>query len=410
MHGRDPRVVRAADLAIDRVLPGVEAACALPLASDARRVLLTGANGFLGRALLLELLERSDAEVVCIVRAADDASARARVLEGGGPLAERRRAHASRVTVYAGDLALPRLGLATALYEELAATIGRVVHCGALVNHTLGFRDLWEPNVLGAVEIMRLATTRRRKPIAFVSSIGVAAGLRRDTPIREDEAAAALRPGFPVSAEYGAGYSATKWAGEVLLEGLADRCDLPLQIFRCGLVLADRRDGSQINETDLYSRLLVGLARTRVAPPSFYAPGVPGRLDGLPVDFVAREIVSRALASGTSRIRMHLSNDEGPSLDEIAGWVGSAGIPLERCATHAAWFARFSTALEQLDEATRRRSPFAVLTRWSKPVGEPALRFETAGLRAALEARGEAPPAIDEAFVHACLRGLGLVA
>ena len=62
IHGQDTAVIRAADLDLDRFLPAAEGSVAPTPASELplepERVLLTGANGFLGRFLLLDLLQR----------------------------------------------------------------------------------------------------------------------------------------------------------------------------------------------------------------------------------------------------------------------------------------------------------------------------------------------------------------
>ncbi|MDW6064729.1 SDR family oxidoreductase [Streptomyces sp. FXJ1.4098] len=73
-----------------------------------RRILLTGATGFLGGHMLLDLLRYSDAHVYCLIRAADEEEATSRL---GTALAgfalpwssEIRR----RVTVLPGDLRRP---------------------------------------------------------------------------------------------------------------------------------------------------------------------------------------------------------------------------------------------------------------------------------------------------------------
>ena len=62
IHGQDTAVIRAADLDLDRFLPAAEGQAAPTPASELPAepavALLTGANGFLGRFLLLDLLQR----------------------------------------------------------------------------------------------------------------------------------------------------------------------------------------------------------------------------------------------------------------------------------------------------------------------------------------------------------------
>ena len=75
-----------------------------------RRSFLTGATGFLGMEVLARLLERTDREVVALVRAADDAAAEARldgVLDDALP---RPAPYRGRVRALAGDLTTPGLG------------------------------------------------------------------------------------------------------------------------------------------------------------------------------------------------------------------------------------------------------------------------------------------------------------
>lgn len=52
-----------------------------------------------------------------------------------------------------GDLSKPNLGLGLDLYKELATDLDTVVHNGALVNHAFTYEQLFEPNVLGSVEV-----------------------------------------------------------------------------------------------------------------------------------------------------------------------------------------------------------------------------------------------------------------
>ncbi|RIJ20763.1 acyl-CoA synthetase, partial [Clavibacter michiganensis subsp. insidiosus] len=81
VHGADASTLRVGDLRLDRVLGGIPTP--VPRASAARpgsrTVLLTGANGYLGRFMAIDWLERLAPEggtLVCVVRGADDADAR----------------------------------------------------------------------------------------------------------------------------------------------------------------------------------------------------------------------------------------------------------------------------------------------------------------------------------------------
>jgi fatty acid CoA ligase FadD9 len=127
---------------------------------DVRGVLVTGANGFLGRFLCLEWLERMakvGGKVVCIVRGRDDAEARARVAEvfdRGDPELKRHfdELAALCLEVLAGDLAEPDLGLRAADWKRLSETLDLIVHPAALVNHMLPYSSLFGPNAVGTSE------------------------------------------------------------------------------------------------------------------------------------------------------------------------------------------------------------------------------------------------------------------
>ena len=75
-------------------------------------LLLTGATGFVGMEVLARVLERTDRDVIALVRAADDAAAQARVDELLKTLvAPRLRPRGVRVRALAADLEAPGLGL-----------------------------------------------------------------------------------------------------------------------------------------------------------------------------------------------------------------------------------------------------------------------------------------------------------
>src|SRR5262249_48726095 len=108
-----------------------------------RRILLTGATGFLGGHLLLDLSRHSDAHVACLVRADDDEAAQTRLGEALQSFqlpwsVEVRR----RITVLAGDIRQPRLGLSDERWEALAAEADAIVNVAAAVDFLRGYASL----------------------------------------------------------------------------------------------------------------------------------------------------------------------------------------------------------------------------------------------------------------------------
>lgn len=426
VHGAGAKTVRAEDLRIAKFLAPEEIevarastpASALPPRAEV--ALLTGANGFLGRFLALELLEQLAGEgtrLYALVRAPNDASALerlARAYDTDPALARRFEAASAggRLAVLAGDLMKPRLGLAEEVYARLAGEVDLLVHNGALVNHAFGYAQLFEPNVLGTVEVMRLALAGQRKSIAYVSTVGVLRAL--DRSVREDEDARSFYTELPTEVGYAAGYSATKWASELLLRDLHDELGVPVTVFRPSGIMAHTSYRGQINAPDFFTRLLAGIVFAGIAPASFYAEGAPDEArhyDGLPVDVMARAIVAPSVnrqgAKGDESYNVvNAHRDDGISLDVIMAWVRSAGYRVERIADYDAWYRTFHDRLVALSEAKRHHSPLAILHAWERPQGERAVLADNALLRARLRAISATLaelPHLSEALIHKTL-------
>ncbi|WP_438010805.1 thioester reductase domain-containing protein [Sorangium sp. So ce321] len=453
VHGVGAQVLRADDLRLDRFLAPEEiaaasrAAPATALPPEAEVVCLTGANGFLGRFLLLELLELlpvGRGKVYCVVRA-PDASVAARRLreafEGSDPaLLDRFDALSAhgRLEVLAGDLMKPRFGLPDAQYDRLCDEVDTLVHNAALVNHAFSYAQLFEPNVLGTVEAIRMALRWRKKAVSFISSVSVAGDMERAGPILEEEDGRALWSERPVDGGYAAGYGTSKWACEVLLRDASEQHGIPVMVFRCSMIMAHSEYQGQVNTTDFLTRLLCGIVSTGLAPRSFYASaasgegGAPGsHFDGMPVDFVARAIAAvtahreagRAPQPRASYETYHVVNphwDDGVSLDSFVGWAQSMGYPIARVEEHAAWYRMFSERLQALGEEQRQHSPLPILHQWERPLRvEAQLRFDAqrlarrlAELAHARDGRLAGIPGVNEAFFRRYLKDvarLGLI-
>ncbi|WP_067722775.1 carboxylic acid reductase [Nocardia yamanashiensis] len=409
-----PGEIRASELTLDKFIDAetLYAATSLPSApAEPVTVLLTGANGYLGRFLLLEWLERMDHDagrVICVVRGSDAESARARldtVFDSGDPelLAHYRDLAARRLEVLAGDIGEPNLGLTEPDWQRLAATVDLIVHPAALVNHVLPYDQLFGPNVVGTAEIIRLALTTQRKPVTYLSTVAVAAQVAPDAfeengDVREFSAVRSVDDG------YANGYGNSKWAGEVLLRDAHDRFGLPVAVFRSDMILAHSRFRGQFNLPDMFTRLMLSLLATGIAPKSFYATNSHGNrraahYDGLPADFTAAAItvLGAANVSGFATYDVINPHRDGISLDTFVDWLIEAGQPIERIDDYAEWFARFETALRALPERRRRDSVLPLLHAYRRPAPPlpgaalPAEHFQAAVRTARIGPTGTIP-------------------
>ncbi|OMC44486.1 carboxylic acid reductase [Mycobacterium sp. IS-1264] len=384
VHGRDAVEVHANELTLDKFIDGATLAAAPTLpgpAAEVRTVLLTGATGFLGRYLALEWLERMDpvdGTVIALVRARSDEDARPRLdktFDSGDPdlLAHYQALAADHLEVLAGDKGEADLGLDAQTWQRLADTVDLIVDPAALVNHVLPYGELFGPNALGTAELIHLALTTKIKPYIYVSTIGVGdqiqpATFTEDADIRQISATRAINDG------YANGYGNSKWAGEVLLREAHDLCGLPVAVFRCDMILADTTYAGQLNVPDMFTRMMLSLAATGIAPASFYELGADGNrqrahYDGLTVEFIADAICTVGAQSANGFRTFHVMNpyDDGIGMDQFVDWLIDAGCAIQRVDDYGDWLRRFENSLRGLPEKQRNASLLPLLHNYQKP-------------------------------------------
>ncbi|MGF6885677.1 fatty acid CoA ligase FadD9 [Nocardia sp. GAS34] len=435
VHGRDATVARVADLTLDKFIDvqTLEAAPALEAPTGTvTTVLLTGANGYLGRFLCLDWLERLapiGGRLICLARGADPIAARQRIEaaidSGDAELSQHFRDLADKhLEVLVGDVGAAHLGVDTPTWNRLAESVDLIVHVAAMVNHVLPYSQLFGPNVVGTAEIIKLGITKRLKPIDYISTVAVTA-LPDGSFVGEDVDVRAASPSRSLDASYASGYATSKWAGEVLLREAHDLCGLPVAVFRSDMILAHSRYSGQVNVTDMFTRLVLSLVTTHIAPRSFYqldAAGNPQRAhyDGLPADFTAAAIATLGgIITGEYRTYNVLNTyDDGISLDTFVDWLTAAGNKIDRIENYSEWLIRFEAALQALPEDQRKNSVLPLLSAYARPAAPmpkapmPAEKFRAAVQSVAIDSAKDVPhltePLIDKYVTD--LQQLGLLA
>jgi thioester reductase-like protein len=240
-------------------------------------VFLTGATGFLGMEVLARLLER-DRDVVCLIRAADQAGAEERLDGVLATLWDDPARYRERARAVAGDVTRPGLGIDPTARTSLAEDVGSVLHCAASITFDLPLEEARLINVEGTREVIGFAreakTLGRLERFVHVSTAYVSG----------------RHPGVFGEGELDAGqtfrntYEQTKWEAEHVLAA-AD--DLAPAIARPSIVMGDARSGWTPAFNVLYWPLRAfsrGLFDEVPARPE-------GHVDVVTVDYVAAALV-----------------------------------------------------------------------------------------------------------------------
>ncbi|OFA07178.1 non-ribosomal peptide synthetase [Duganella sp. HH101] len=374
------------DLAAQAVLPAdIEPARAAPPAAPRaapRSVLITGATGFLGAYLLRDLLDATDAEIVCLVRAATLPECLQRIRANLQSYGLWRDGDERRIVPLQGDLAAPDLGLDTDTFAAMAARVDAIFHNGGQVNFLAPYESLAAANAGGTLAVLRLASSVRIKPVHLVSTLGVY--------VTEDQLEATVRErSAPPKAEgQQGGYNQSKWVAEQL--ALAARArGLPVAVYRPARITGDSRTGG-CNLGDYFSSWIKGCVQLGLAP----------RLDGdgfdmAPVDYVSRAIVQLALGAGDQNGNFHFLNPHRMSLGELVATLRAAGYALDQ-ADYGTW----RTALQ--DAAAKSRdnalATFAPLFPEQVDPREPA--FDCSATMGAVAPLGTVCPPADRTLLE----------
>ncbi len=266
-------------------------------------ILLTGATGHVGMALLPRLHADPTAQVLCLVRARDDAHLALRrdtlLTEGVDP---------ARLHVVAGDVTAPDLGLSEADRARVEAEVTATMHSAASVRFDMPQDKAAQENITSTTSMLALAR-RLTERGGFVRHDHVStAYIAGDRVGRVLEAERDEGQGFRNSYEW----SKCQAEGHVraaMAEGL------PCAVVRPSIIVGDSRTGATQAFNVLYWPLML---YTRGWWRLF--PGrVDTRVDIVPVDFVADAIATLRASPATLGRTFHLAaGDDAPTVEVLA--------------------------------------------------------------------------------------------
>ncbi len=292
-----------------RVLPETRA-------GDRRKVIVTGANSFIGVHAVEALLAGGATAVACLVRELPGQPAASRFSEA---LKEYRLEHldTSRVRVYPADVSQPRLGLACEVYDALARDFGVLVHNAAQVNHVMDYGSLVPDNVDPVRECLRLCETHCKKVLNFISTLSACSSIDAEGYVLELPAEATL----PIYIKNG--YNLSKWVAERLL-GRAVAQGAWVNILRPGNISFNSRNGVCQPRKNRLMLMLKGSLQLGLMPRQEV------NFDLMPVDFFARFLAFHCGQFDSERSVFNLHNPQPLSWDDYLNAFSQAGHAFDR--------------------------------------------------------------------------------
>jgi thioester reductase-like protein len=340
-----------------------------------RPILLTGATGFVGMAVLARLLAAGH-EVHCLIRAGDDAEADSRLR---AVLSRVEAPSTGRAVAIAGDLTAPRLGLGER-HDEIAARVSTVIHSAASVAFDLPIEEARAINVEGTRRVLDFAAAvPGLRRVAYVSTAYVA-GNRRGTVYEDDREPGTFRNSYERSKHEA--------------EGLVRSSTLPWTIARPSIVVGESTTGWTASFNVLYGPL-------RAFDAGAY-PVLPARrrspVDVVPVDYVADAVAALAHHPEAEGGTFHLT--AGANTSTVGEIMGLATGRFDRRAprlvpprayrklVHPLLLRRVAPSTRRLLERSEVYFPYFAMR----------LRFDDARSRALLAPMGIAPARLDDYF------------
>lgn len=281
-----------------------------------KRLLLTGACGFIGHHFAEYLLRNTDWEVVCIDRL-DDAGNQARFVAATGWPASRKRISISWHDLRAAANAEVTAGMLTGSGAFTARPFDYVVHMAAGSHVDRSVRDpmgFIQDNVVGTAHLLDLC----RAP-GFLAAGAKINHFSTDEVYGPAPSGTAFRVSAPLNPQNP--YAATKAGAEMICSSYAATYGLPIAITRCTNVIGERQ------HREKFLPLLISKVRSGQPVPIHTVGGVPcSRYYNyhLNVSHAVMAVLERGgTLDGTARGgRYNISGDREVSNVELAERVG----------------------------------------------------------------------------------------
>ena len=298
--------------------------------SGPKKILLTGATGFLGSHLAARLLHDGH-YVTALARSSKSAPAKSRVED---VLREVGRSRFENLHVVEGDISLSDLGLNETAKRRIVTSTEEIWHCAASLSFEQENREeIFRMNVDGTRHLLDLVKQTPTRRLQHVSTAYIA-GNRPDVALETD---------IDVGQTFKNTYEESKCRAELLVADEHRKGALAASVYRPSIVIGDSRSGRVTHFHGVYAfirALWASLERLRRRMPGTTTVTLPLRVLGrenqtlnfVPIDYVVDGMmeISRRPDSvgGTYHLANPVPTENRLWLPNICRLLGVEGIQL----------------------------------------------------------------------------------
>lgn len=277
-----------------------------------KTVLLTGANGFIGTYIALQLIQEKKVQILAMVRSRDDSDAKVRLKRAWWEYPELIDAlDEGKINILRGDISANNLGLEDSVYKNLVHNLTHIIHTAADLRLNAPLEELRNTNLNGTKNLLYLAQRvhddHGLERFSFLSTAYVAG--KREGDILESDLSS--KDGFSSN------YERSKFEAETEVR----KSKIPFSIFRPGMVVGSSENGAIKTFNTIYVPLrlyLTGKIRLLPISPS-------NKINLVPVDYIAQSVVNLTFNLQAQNLTFHLTapHQSLPTVKELIEYTRS---------------------------------------------------------------------------------------
>ncbi|WP_309086868.1 amino acid adenylation domain-containing protein [Domibacillus sp.] len=365
----------------------------VPVLAGQTDILLTGATGYLGSHMLIDLLRETAARLYVLVRGKDQAEAADKLKEAVSLYAPAGFFEAynvsERVKIIVGDFSKEQLAMSNEDMKLVRANINSIIHCGADVRH-FGDKESFEAsNVRGTENILALAAELGGCRFHYISTIGIPEDLAMEGHWETFLSSGRLSEAPPVSSLY----TNSKLESEKRVEA-AWQDGLPVTIIRPGNISSQHKTGifqKNIDANAVYRMIKSFVLLKR-------APKVEANMDFTMVDYASRAVTGIIMDDTSIGGVFHLCNPESIRFESLIKSLVSYGYTIE-----LQTLTEFEDWLYSEEPKDKEGLELAMAGLEGDGAKNSPITYDCTEIEKALRPKGIYCPAPDEAFIHRML-------